>query len=84
LKIAASVSVSPPEDIRERAFRFTCDLFDYCEELATLPGMARRVAYQLFDAGGSVLLRESDELVAILTATSGDFKSNKSQVSRLK
>jgi len=113
------MSVEQPQDIRERAFKFTCDLFDYCEELTTLPGMARRVAYQLFDAGGSVganleeakaaysrrefaaknaialkesreakywlrvgdakglgprdrrkhLLRESDELVAILTAT---------------
>ena len=37
-------------EFRERAFRFTCDIFDYCEELAAQPGMRRRVAYQLFDA----------------------------------
>jgi four helix bundle protein len=48
------MSAEQSRDIRERAFRFTCDVFDYCEELATLPGMARRVAYQLFDAGGSI------------------------------
>ena len=45
----------PPEtDFRERAFRFTCDVFDFCEELAQVPGMARRVAYQLFDAVSSI------------------------------
>ncbi len=48
------MSADQPRDIRERAFRFTCDVFDYCEELATLPGMARRVAHQLFDAGGFI------------------------------
>jgi four helix bundle protein len=42
------------EDIRERAFRFTCQLFDYCEDLVRNPGMARQVAYQLFDAGSSI------------------------------
>ena len=45
----------PPEtDFRERAFSFTCDVFDFCEELAQVPGMARRVAYQLFDAVSSI------------------------------
>jgi len=41
-------------DLRERAFRFTCDVFDFCEELACTPGMSRRVAYQLFDAASSI------------------------------
>src|SRR5947209_10344424 len=29
-----------PEDFRERAFRFTCKPFDYCEDLARIPGPA--------------------------------------------
>ena len=41
-------------EFRERAFRFTCDIFDFCEELAAEPGMRRRVAYQLFDAVSSI------------------------------
>ena len=41
-------------EFRERAFRFTCDIFDFCEELAAQPGMRRRVAYQLFDAVSSI------------------------------
>ena len=46
---------SPPfEDWRERAFRFSCRLFDYCEELARIPGPRRRIADQLFDAGSSI------------------------------
>ena len=43
-----------PEDFRERAFRFTCKLFDYCEDLARTPGPARQIANQLFDAGSSI------------------------------
>jgi four helix bundle protein len=41
-------------EFRERAFRFTCDVFDFCEQLAATPGMSRRVAYQLFDAASSI------------------------------
>lgn len=44
----------PPEDFRERAFRFTCKLFDYCEDLARTPGPTRQLANQLFDAGSSI------------------------------
>ena len=43
-----------PQDFRERAFRFTLKLFDYCAELGGIPGPARRLSYQLFDAGGSI------------------------------
>jgi four helix bundle protein len=43
-----------PEDIRERAFRFTCKLFDFCEDLARTPGPRRTIANQLFDAGSSI------------------------------
>jgi len=41
-------------DFRERAFRFTCKLFDFCEDLARTPGPARQIASQLFDAGSSI------------------------------
>jgi four helix bundle protein len=44
----------PPEDLSERSFRFTCDVYDYCEGLVKLRGIPCRVAYQLFDAAGSV------------------------------
>jgi four helix bundle protein len=44
----------PPEDLFERCFRFTCDVYDYCEELVRLGGLPCRLAYQLFDAAGSV------------------------------
>jgi len=37
-----------------RSFRFTCELFDYCEELARTPGPQRRLANQLWDAGSAI------------------------------
>jgi four helix bundle protein len=43
-----------PQDFRERAFRFTCKLFDFCDELARTPGPCRQIANQLFDAGSSI------------------------------
>ena len=43
-----------PPSFRERAFRFTLKLFDYCAELGRIPGPARRVGDQLFDAGSSI------------------------------
>ncbi len=46
--------IKEPEDLRERAFRFTCDIYDYCRELDRIPGLPRRIAFQLFDAGASV------------------------------
>ena len=42
------------EDLTARTFRFTCDVYDFCEELVRNPGLQRRVGYQLFDAGSSV------------------------------
>jgi four helix bundle protein len=46
---------SPPvEDLTKRTFRFACDVYDYCDELVELPGLARRISWQLFDAAGSV------------------------------
>jgi four helix bundle protein len=48
------MSTNRPEDFRERAFRFTCKLYDYCDDLARNPGPSRRLANQLFDAGSSI------------------------------
>ena len=42
------------EDLTERSFKFSCDAYDYCDELVRLGGLAPRVAFQLFDAAGSV------------------------------
>jgi four helix bundle protein len=42
------------EDLTARTFRFTCDVYDFCEELVRNPGLQRRVGYQLFNAGSSV------------------------------
>ena len=113
------MSISSAEDLSQRTLQFTCDVYDFCQELTRLPGIPSRIAYQLFDAASSVganrheataaynrreftaknaialkesrevkywlrvaeakslgdkrqrdrLLRESDELVAIFTAT---------------
>lgn len=43
-----------PEDLSERSFRFSCDTYDYCEDLVRLRGLPCHVAHQLFDAAGSV------------------------------
>jgi hypothetical protein len=48
------MSAQPPEELFERCFRFTCDVYDYCEDLVNLRGLPCRLAYQLFDAAGSV------------------------------
>lgn len=54
LEEASGVSTSQPGDLRERAFRFSCRLFDFCVELARVPGPARQLANQLFNAGSSI------------------------------
>ena len=54
LKDAARMDPAQSEDLTERTFRFTCDVYDYCVDLERLGGIARRLAYQLFDAAGSV------------------------------
>ena len=50
----AGMNTVPPEDLFERCFKFTCDVYDYCEDLVKLRGLPCRLAYQLFDAAGSV------------------------------
>jgi four helix bundle protein len=51
---AMCVAIHPPEDLSERSFRFVCDVYDYCDDLVKLRGLPCRLAYQLFDAAGSV------------------------------
>ena len=51
---SAGMSAPSSEDLFERSFRFTCDVYDYCEDLVRLRGLPCRLAYQLFDAAGSV------------------------------
>jgi four helix bundle protein len=43
-----------PPDLCDRSFEFTCDIYDYCDELVKLRGLPCRLAYQLFDAAGSI------------------------------
>jgi four helix bundle protein len=50
----------PPEDLSERSFRFACDVYDYCEGLVQLRGLPCRLAYQLFDAAGSIGANRSE------------------------
>jgi len=44
----------PPEDLAIRTFKFACDVYDYCADLVPRRGLPCRLAYQLFDAAGSV------------------------------
>src|SRR5262245_6732734 len=48
------MSLKPPEDLSDRCFKFTCDVYDYCEDLLRLGGLPRRLAFQLWDAASSV------------------------------
>src|SRR6266446_6890712 len=57
---ASGMSKQPPEDLSERCFRFVCEVYDYCEVLLKLRGLPCRLAYQLFDAAGSVGANRSE------------------------
>jgi len=54
------MSTRPIEDLSERSFEFTCDVYDYCEDLMVLGGLARRLGYQLWDAASSVGANRSE------------------------
>src|SRR5947209_11637574 len=43
-----------PEDLSERSFEFTLDVYDYCEDLLAVGGLARRLGCQLWDSASSV------------------------------
>jgi hypothetical protein len=64
-----------PEDFRERAFKFTCKLFDFCEDLARTPGPSRQIANQLFDAGSSIGANLEESKAAYSTFGSGCCKN---------
>jgi four helix bundle protein len=40
--------------LRERTFKFACDIVVFCRELSAEPGVVRNIAWQLADAGTSV------------------------------
>src|SRR6185295_6957611 len=54
------MSTNDSEDLSERCFKFTCDVYDYCERLMPLRGLPCRLAYQLFDAAASVGANRSE------------------------
>ena len=54
------MSSNETENLSERCFKFACDVYDYCEELVPLRGLPCRLAYQLFDAAGSVGANRSE------------------------
>jgi four helix bundle protein len=54
LDCAGGMAARTDEDLTDRSFKFSCDVFDYCDELVRLTGIAPRIARQLFDAAGSV------------------------------
>ena len=49
-----------PEDLSQRSFEFASDIYDYCEALVRLRGLPCRIAYQLFDAAGSIGANRSE------------------------
>jgi four helix bundle protein len=49
-----------PENLSERCFKFSSDVYDYCKDLVPLRGLPCRLAYQLFDAAGSVGANRSE------------------------
>jgi four helix bundle protein len=49
-----------PEDLSQRSFQFASDIYDYCEALVRLRGLPCRIAYQLFDAAGSIGANRSE------------------------
>jgi four helix bundle protein len=54
LEAQTSVAEQRSRDWCERAFQFTCKLFDFCDDLARFPGPRRQLANQLFNAGSSI------------------------------
>jgi four helix bundle protein len=54
------MSTHEPEDLSVRSFRFASDVYDFCEPLVRLRGLPCRLAYQLFDAAGSIGANRSE------------------------
>src|SRR5262245_32288702 len=45
---------SKPEDIRQRSFRFGCDIVRFCRLFSRHPGVNRQIGSQLLGAGTSI------------------------------
>jgi four helix bundle protein len=59
--IAATIMpTTAPEDLSRRSFQFASDVYDYGEALVRLRGLPCRIAYQLFDAAGSIGANRSE------------------------
>jgi four helix bundle protein len=43
-----------PQDIRERTFRFGCDVVRFCRTFSVVPGVHRQIGGQLLAAGTSI------------------------------
>ena len=63
-----------PEDLFERSFRFTCDVYDYCEPRCDLRDSPCRLAHQLFDAAGSVGARTEQSQNPRVAATESSVR----------
>jgi four helix bundle protein len=48
------MSTTKPHDLAERTFLFACSIVRFCQKLSLEPGVVRRIAWQLADAGTSV------------------------------
>jgi four helix bundle protein len=48
------MSTIKPHDLGERTFLFACNIVRFCLKLSAQPGVVRRIAWQLADAGTSI------------------------------
>lgn len=48
------MTVDTQRDLADRTFKFACAIVKFCLKLSAEPGVARRIAWQLADAGTSI------------------------------
>jgi four helix bundle protein len=48
------MTAEPARNLSERTFRFACRIVPFCRKLSAEPGVVRRIAWQLADAGTSI------------------------------
>ena len=60
LMVAEIMPTAAPEDLSKRSFQFASDVYDYGEALVRLRGLPCRIAFQLFDAAGSIGANRSE------------------------
>ena len=81
------------KDLRDRTFRFACDITKLCARLHDRGPIVKHLSFQLLDAGTSIganfeegqagqtkpFLRESNEFIAMLTASLKTARSSSSR-----